>query len=55
MREPMCTVGISDDDDGTHVVAHRIDIDAADVVPVVLPESLLIPDQSVSLILVMAD
>ena len=32
--------GISDDGDGTHVVAHRIDIDAADVVPVVLPESL---------------
>ena len=33
--------GISDDGDGTHVVVHRIDIDAADVVPVVLPESLL--------------
>ena len=33
--------GISDDGDGAHVVAHRIDIDAADVVPVVLPESLL--------------
>ena len=32
--------GVSDDGDGTHVVAHRIDIDAADVVPVVLPESL---------------
>ena len=32
--------GISDDGDGAHVVAHRIDIDAADVVPVVLPESL---------------
>ena len=33
--------GVSDDGDGTHVVAHRIDIDAADVVPVVLPECLL--------------
>ena len=33
--------GISDDGDGAYVVAHRIDIDAADVVPVVLPESLL--------------
>ena len=33
--------GISDDGDGAHVVAHRIDIDAADVVPVVLPECLL--------------
>ena len=32
--------GVSDDGDGAHVVAHRIDIDAADVVPVVLPESL---------------
>ena len=32
--------GISDDGDGTHVVAHRIDIDAADVVPMVLSESL---------------
>ena len=32
--------GISDDGDGAHVVAYRIDIDAADVVPVVLPESL---------------
>ena len=32
--------GISDDGDGAHVVAHRIDIDAADVVPVVFPESL---------------
>ncbi len=33
--------GVADDGDGTHVVAHRIDIDAADVVPVVLSESLL--------------
>ena len=33
--------GVADDGDGTHVVAHRIDIDAADVVPVVLPECLL--------------
>ena len=33
--------GVSDDGDGAHVVAHRIDIDAADVVPVVLPECLL--------------
>ena len=33
--------GVSDDADGAHVVAHRIDIDAADVVPVVLPECLL--------------
>ena len=32
--------GISDDGDGAHVVAHRIDIDAADVVPVVFPECL---------------
>ena len=32
--------GVADDGDGTHIVAHRIDIDAADVVPVVLPESL---------------
>ena len=32
--------GVSDDGDGAHVVAHRIDIDAADVVPVVLPECL---------------
>ena len=32
--------GVSNDGDGAHVVAHRIDIDAADVVPVVLPESL---------------
>ena len=33
--------GVADDGDGAHVVAHRIDIDAADVVPVVLPECLL--------------
>ena len=33
--------GVADDGDGTHIVAHRIDIDAADVVPVVLPECLL--------------
>ena len=33
--------GVADDGDGTHVVAHRIDIDAADVVPMVLSESLL--------------
>lgn len=32
--------GVADDGDGTHIVAHRIDIDAADVVPVVLPECL---------------
>ena len=32
--------GVSDDGDGAHVVAHRIDIDAADVVPVVFPECL---------------
>ena len=33
--------GVADDGDGTHIVAHRIDIDAADVVPMVLSESLL--------------
>ena len=33
--------GVSHDGDGTHVVAHGIDVDAADVVPVVLSESLL--------------
>ena len=32
--------GVSDDGDGAHVVAHRIDIDAADVVPMVFSESL---------------
>ena len=32
--------GVADDGDGTHVVVHRIDVDAADVVPVVFPESL---------------
>ena len=32
--------GVSHDGDGTHVGAHRIHIDAADVVPVVLAESL---------------
>ena len=33
--------GVAHDGDGTHVGAHRIHIDAADVVPVVLSESLL--------------
>ena len=33
--------GVSHDGDGTHVVAHGIHVDAADVVPVVLSESLL--------------
>ena len=32
--------GVAHDGDGTHVGAHRIHIDAADVVPVVLAESL---------------
>ena len=33
--------GVAHDGDGTHVVAHGIDVDAANVVPVVLSESLL--------------
>ena len=33
--------GVAHDGDGTHVVAHGIHVDAADVVPVVLSESLL--------------